>query len=389
MRVLQVHNTYQQHGGEDAVVRAEYELLRRFGHEVEQYIVSNDAIGGWRDALRAGLTAHYSPASREIVKAVIRRFRPDVVHVHNFFPLVTPSVYDACHETNVAVVQTLHNFRLVCPGAQLTRNGTICELCVHASPYRYIHHRCYRGSLSGTLVSAHMVATHRRRNTWSTRVDRFIALTEFARDKYMEAGFPGERIAVKPNFLEASMAEGSLSRERRGALFVGRMSEEKGVGTLFKAFGSIDIPLRVAGDGPMMDWAKASASENITLLGALDAAAVAREMARAAFLVFPSEWYEGFPMTLVEAYAAGLPVIASRLGSMNEIIRDGKTGLLFEPCNADDLAARALALNASPKLREKMGAAGRSLFLSRYTGKVNHETLRRIYEEAIASRMLP
>ncbi len=386
MRVLQVHNTYQQRGGEDAVVRAEYELLQRFGHEVEQYIVSNDAIGGWRDALRVGLTTHYSPSSRKAVKDAIQQFRPDVVHVHNFFPLITPSVYDACDESGVAVVQTLHNYRPICPGAQLMRDGQICELCVNQSPYRYVAHRCYRDSLSGTLVSAHMVATHRRRKTWSTRVDRFIALTGFARAKYVEAGFPAERIEVKPNFLDQSTAP-DLSSVGEGALFVGRISEEKGIETLFQAFKSLDTPLRVAGDGPMMAWAKANASDNITLLGALDADGVAREMARAAFLVFPSEWYEGFPMTLVESFAAGLPVIASRLGSMAEIIRDGETGLLFAPGDAKDLSAKVTSLRETPDLRRKMRSAGRSLFLSRYTGEVNHEELLHIYEKAIASRV--
>ena len=387
MRVMQVHNAYQQRGGEDGVVCAEHQLLRRFGHEVEQYIVSNDAIGGWKDALRVGFFTHYSSTSREAIKELIHRFRPDVVHVHNFFPLITPSVYDACHDEGVAVVQTLHNYRPICPGAQLMRDGKICELCIHHSPYRYVRHRCYRGSFSGTLVSAHMVATHRRRETWSTRVDRFIALTGFARDKFVEAGFPAGRIAVKPNFLHESRPP-DLSLARNGALFVGRISEEKGIRTLLGAFRLLDMPLRVAGDGPMMDWLAANAGPNVTLLGVLDAQEVKKEMVRAECLIFPSEWYEGFPMTLVEAFAAGLPVIASRLGGMTEIIQDGETGLLFSPGDPQDLASKITALRQAPDVRRKISSACRRRFLSKYGSDANHEMLLQIYEQAVVARQI-
>ncbi|MCZ6862804.1 MAG: glycosyltransferase, partial [Alphaproteobacteria bacterium] len=287
MRILQIHNAYQQAGGEDAVVANEGALLSANGHDVRLWSVDNAAITGPWAKVRTAWQVPYSHAARRRLGRVIADFGPDVAHVHNFFPLLTPSVYDACRDAGVPVVQTLHNYRTVCAGALLLRNGRPCEDCIGGSPYQGALHGCYRGSRLGSLAVAHMIARHRRQGTWRTKVGRFIALTEFAKAKFVEAGFPAEKIAVKPNFVEDRGPQ-EAETARHGALFVGRLSPEKGIGTVLTAWRDLDVPLRIGGDGPLMSMAQSTASRNVVPLGNLLPEAVNQEMARAAFLVMPS-----------------------------------------------------------------------------------------------------
>jgi glycosyltransferase involved in cell wall biosynthesis len=306
MRILIVHNQYQQAGGEDIVVNAEKSLLENNNHQVHLYLVNNHRIKTVIDRLRVVATLSYSQTARQALREQVARFQPNIVHVHNFFPLLTPSIYDACAQT--PVVQTLHNYRTICPGAFLMRQGQICETCVTKSAYHAVRHGCYRQSKLATLAVAQMVETHRRRGTWQTKVSRFIALTEFARQKFISAGFSADQLMVKPNFATDPLTstdqrqtdEGSI--QRRGALYVGRLSEEKGIITLLKAWNQInDIPLRIAGKGELDDGISQS-RPNVTFLGWQTASQLREEMRRAAFLVMPSQWYEGFPMVLIDAF---------------------------------------------------------------------------------------
>ena len=380
MKILLAHNYYQQAGGEDVVVANEMALLSVHGHEVKLYKDSNDRIAGVWAATKAAWRAPYSRDSRDCFAGLLGEFAPDVVHVHNFFPLLTPSIYDACRQARVPVVQTLHNYRTICAGALLMRGGHVCEDCIGGSPYRAALHGCYRGSRMASLAVARMVDTHRRRGTWATKVDRFVALTEFAKGRFVAAGFPADRISVKPNFVEDKAQEAG---PRGGALFVGRLSAEKGVHTMLRAWDGLDVPLRVAGDGPLLDEVHGAGISNLTALGAIPPGSVADEMARAAFLVFPSEWYEGFPMTLVEAFCQGLPVIASRLGSMAEIVEDGVTGLHFTPGDAADLAAKVRwAVDHAQDMR-RMGENARRVYEEKYTPEANYRQLMAIYEAAM------
>ncbi len=385
MRILQVHNAYQQAGGEDAVVANEGVLLSANGHDVRLWSVDNVAITGPWAQLRTAWQVPYSHTARCQLGRVIAEFAPDVVHVHNFFPLITPSVYDACRDAGVPVVQTLHNYRTICAGALLLRDGRPCEDCIGGSPYQGALHGCYRGSRLGSLAVARMIARHRGQGTWRTKVDRFIALTEFARAKFGEAGFPAEKIAVKPNFVEDGGTR-APEGDRHGALFVGRLSPEKGIGTLLAAWRDLDAPLRIAGDGPLLSMARGTASPNVMPLGNLPPEAVNQEMARAAFLVMPSQSYEGFPMTLAEAFCRGLPVIASRLGAMAEIVEDRVTGLHFAPGDAHDLAAKARWAADHPEEMRRMGANARRVYVERYAPEVNYEKLLAIYQAAIRER---
>ncbi len=230
-----------------------------------------------------------------------------------------------------------------------------------------------------------MINRHRGQGTWRTKVDRFIALTQFAKAKFGEAGFPPDKIAVKPNFVEDTGPQEAES-ERNGALFVGRLSPEKGIGTLLTAWRDLDVPLRIAGDGPLLTAVRRTASPNVVPLGKLPPEAVNQEMTRAAFLVMPSDWYEGFPVTLAEAFCRGLPVIASRLGAMAEIVEDRVTGLHFAPGDAHDLAAKARWAADHPKEMRRMGANARRAYEAKYTPEVNFQQLVVIYEAAVQER---
>lgn len=385
MNCLVFHNSYKLTGGEDSVVCAEQQLLIFFGHQCCEVNKRNAGISGYFLRIKTALSVSYSSAGKASAKLAVLENRPDIVHVHNFFPIFTPSIYEAFIELGVPVIQTLHNYRTICPGALLMREGQVCEKCVIGTPYQAVLHRCYRNSRLGTLAVARMVDYHRKRNTWATKVDHFIALTEFAKAKFIEAGFPEHKIAVKPNFYSGKGVERHAEKGqcRTGALFVGRVSPEKGIRTLVKAWAQVATALRVVGDGPLLDEIQHCGFDNLNCLGQLSAEQVSAEMTKASFLVMPSEWYEGFPMVLVEAFAHGLPVIASRLGGMAEIVKDGVTGLHFEPGNAEDLAAKVRWMNDHPEECRQMGYNARREFEAKYTPERNYEMLMKIYQEAI------
>lgn len=387
MKILLIHNTYQQNGGEDSVLASEQKLLRQHGHQCEMALLSNDTVDGFWVKANTAFKTPWSKKGHSFATQAIQQFQPDIVHVHNFFPLLTPSIYDACIEAGVPVVQTLHNYRTICPGALLMRDGEICEKCITDSPYQAIWHRCYRNSFPGSWAVARMVAYHRRKQTWLRKVDRFIALTQFGKKKFIEADFPAEKIVVKPNFCVAAGPKDDVADSRRkGAVFVGRLSAEKGVATMLEAWDCLEIPLRVAGGGPLLADRAGTKKGYIEFLGQIDGTQVVTEMAQAAFLVMPSEWYEGFPMVIVESFAYGLPVIASRLGAMAEIVEDGVTGLHFEPGNAVDLAQKVQWLHEHPHQCQQMGKNAKRVYTENYTPKRNYHILLDTYKQIIDTR---
>ena len=384
MKILQLHNFYQQSGGEDFVVMAERELLQSHGHDVRFYGVSNDVVKGALKKIKTAWQAPYSADARLRVTAEISTFRPDVVHVHNFFPLLTPSVYDACQDAGVPVVQTLHNFRTICPGALLLRKDRICEACISGSAYRAVSRRCYRGSFPGSLAVARMVAYHSKHGTWREKVDCFISLTDFAKDIFVKAGFPEEKIAIKPNFLNSGPVPGG--GKGGYALFVGRLSHEKGIKILLDAWERLSgkMPLKIVGDGPLAGWVAMAAARvpAVEWLGHRSRMEVLSLMREASVLVFPSIWYEGFPLSITEAYSVGLPVIGGDLGSMTSLIAHGRTGLHFRPGDPGDLAAKLEWALAHPAELKWMRHEARAEFDGKYTADKNYEKLMDIYQKA-------
>lgn len=383
MRILIVHNSYQQAGGEDAVVGREFDLLQASGDTVALHLVSNDIISGIGQKLKTALNVVYSAAARDDLIGAIRRFGPDIVHVHNTFPLLTPSIFDACQTTGTPVVMTLHNYRLTCASALLMRNGAVCEKCVNGSPYWGVVHRCYRNSAIGSLALANLINVHRNQGTWQTKVNGFIALTEFARRKFIEAGLPQNRIVVKPNFVpDPGKAPGA---PRMGALYVGRLSEEKGVRELIRAWQDIPYPLTIAGEGPLEAELRAAASGNVQFRGWLSTQEVRAEMFRAAFLVLPSVCYETFSMSIAEAFSCGLPAIVSRLGAMAENVANGENGLHFTAGDAADLAAKVDFAISQPERLRHMGENARLEYELKYTPEENYRVMRTIYGGVIAA----
>jgi len=379
MRILIVHNAYQQRGGEDSVVEAEVELLRAHRHTVELHQKDNAEIAGmsrWH-LLTATIWSRRTVAD---MGSILGRARPDLIHVHNTFPLISPSLYWAADQAGIPVVQTLHNFRLFCPQAMFLREETVCEDCLGHVPWRGVTRACYRGSVAQSAVLAGMVTTHRVLGTWRNKVTRYIALNEFCRRKFVEGGLPAERVMVKPNFVDFAAPPAG---ERSDFLFVGRLSAEKGIRTLVDA--ALKIPearFAVAGSGPEAGLLAAAA--NLRALGPLPSAAVRERMVAARVLVLPSIWYENFPRTLVEAFGCGLPVIASRIGALAELVEDGVTGLLFEPRNADDLASKLRWAHSHPAEMARMGRAARAHYETHFTAAGNYRQLMAIYDGAIA-----
>jgi len=381
MRVLVLHNHYRMAGGEDVAVAAEVALLRARGHDVTLVEVDNAAIAGPAGRIGAALGTPYRPARRRWAKHLVERTRAQVVHVHNFFPLLSPSVIDGARDAGAAVVQTLHNYRAVCANGLLMRDGRVCESCVGRVGWPALRHRCYRGSLIGSAAVVAMQQAIRHRGIWDRPGTRLIALTDFARAKLVEDGLPDARIVIKPNFI-APVAASSAARD--GVLFVGRLSAEKGIGVLIEA--ARGLPHRrftIVGGGDDAWW-RALAPGNVVFTGALPGTAAREAMTRAALLVMPSLWYEGFPMTLLEASARATPVVASRIGSLAELVEDGVTGRLVAPGDPAALAAAIEAMLGDPVTSMRMGQAAKAMVEARYDPASNGARLEEIYCDALA-----
>lgn len=375
--ILSVHNYYQQPGGEDQVFANEASLLERYGHIVVRYTDDNARIG--EGGFSTARDAVWSRKSIESLRSAAEA-KPDVAHFHNTFPLISPSAYYAMKESGIPVVQTLHNYRLLCPAATFLRDGAVCEACSESRSWLpAIRHRCYRDSLPATTAVAGMLAIHRAAGTWERLVDVYIALSEFARRKFIEGGLPAERIKIKPNFLAS---DPGMGRGDDGyALFVGRLSEEKGVPLLAQAWRRLSgIPLVVAGDGPLdsLEW-----PADVMPVGFQSREQIFDLMRGARVLIFPSICYECSPLTLIEALACGLPVIGSNLGSIPEYVTHKKTGLLFRPGDVEDLVQQVRCAFAHPEELRDMRLAARREYEQKYTAERNYKMLMDIYAMAM------
>lgn len=391
LKILLVHNRYQQRGGEDAVFEEEISLLRSRGHDVETFELSNDEIKTPIDSVQVAIEIQDSPGMHRRVQERIRASNPDVVHIHNFFPLLTPSAHEAVSGLGVPVVQTFHNYRFACANAQFLRGGKPCVKCLLHGPKWGVIHGCYRDSRLASFPVSRMIRKLRSPE-WQCHVDRFIALTDFARTKMIEAGFPGANISVVPNSLSLKAAV----REKPSKftiLFVGRLAEEKGAQNLISAFAGIapgKAILKVVGDGPLRadleSFCRRSKVADVEFLGRKTLEETKLEMSRASVLALPSIWFEGFPMVLVEAMSQALPVIASRIGGIPEIVQDRKTGLLCEPSRILEWTEAFEKLIADPALLNLLSAGALSRFQSEYTSEIKVSALEGVYREAIAHR---
>ena len=381
MKILITHNFYQVAGGEDAVMQNEIDLLESNGKTVIKHTVDNAQIYSLFDKIATMLNVPFSYAQYSKMLMVLNTEKPDVVHVHNYFPLFSPSIFYACKKAKVPVVHTLHNYRAVCPTALLMHEGKINEQCIKGHSWWTVSKRVYRQSLIGSFALASMVEMHKFLGTWQNKVDRYISLTDFSRNKYIEAGWPANKVVVKPNFIDDPFEQKRQIDKKGGyALYVGRLSEEKGIDVLFDAWVNCEYPIKVIGDGVT----NRIVSDVVELCGKKSKKEVLSLIQSSQFVVVPSICYEGFPMAIAEAFACGTPVVCSRLGSMEEIVADGLTGLHFEAGNADDLAEKIQWMIDHPLESSQMGKNARQQYLEKYSPEKNYKMLMVIYQQAIS-----
>ena len=385
-KVLLIHNKYTIQGGEDTVFASEKDILEFYGNKVITYSRDNIEIKNMTNLAIAKQTILSQRTTQDLEK-IFNSFQPDIIHAHNTFPLISPSLYWKAYYAGIPVVQTLHNFRLLCLNAMFLYEGNICEDCLGKQPWRGVARACYRRSTKASATLAGMLAIHRILGTFQQKVSRYIVLSEFSRSKFIEAGFPAKQIVVKPNFVNCkncSSIQLDVQDKKKGHfLFVGRLSIEKGVKTLAKAVSQLpDIQISIVGEGSGV-----TAFDGLTgirHLGWLSREEVCREMSAAAALVVPSICHETFGLVVIEAFACGLPVIASRIGSLANLVHEGETGLLFTPGDAHDLAEKISWACAHPEEMSRMGIAARQEYERFYTPEHNYQKLMDIYREAIA-----
>lgn len=396
MRVLTVHNFYQQPGGEDTVFHAEAELLRAAGHDVHKYSVSNDSIpAGAR--LRVATNAVWNRTAYATIRRLVRQHSSEVVHFHNTFPVLSPAVFQAARRAGAAVVVSLHNTRFMCPAASFFREGRPCMDCF-GKPFAWpgVLHGCYRNSRAQTAVNAAVTAVHRLIGTWAKDVDRYVVFTEYHRELFERAGLPSAKLFVKPHFVTAlEMPEREDSADY--ALYAGRLDREKGVQTLVQAFElaherspDASPPLYVCGDGPLRDAVQRSLELGRIrgkLLGWVPRAELHALMARARFLVWPSEGSESFGLVAAEALACGIPVLASDAGGAPYVVPTEAGGLYFRSGDAEDLARRVAQMSRMPSdTIQEMRVRARRVFEERYSPRANLRLMEELYHQAIAAR---
>jgi glycosyltransferase involved in cell wall biosynthesis len=387
MRVLVGHNFYLESGGEDAVFKTEVAMLKKYGHEVYVYERSNKEIKkGLFLRIKQLFSLCWSKSSYDEIRSIIRTFKPSVAHFHNTFFMMTPSVFDACRDEGVPVVVSLHNFRLVCANGLFLREGKVCQLCHSKSQINGILSRCYRKSFFLSALVANMIRYHWKRLTWINKVDRFIVASEFTGKQFVNLGIPADKIMLKPHFVEGSV-DSKAKIDGHYMLYAGRLSEEKGIEVLLRAWSELqDIPLYIVGSGPMRgymdDFIAKGNYTNIHVLGFLDKKNYEEVFSNASALIVPSLCYENFPRVVVEAYSKGIAVIASKLGSLQEIVHEGQTGALFTCGNPEDLR-RCVKYVWNENRYLELGQKAKIFFSEQFTEYLNYTKILNIYEHAI------
>jgi glycosyltransferase involved in cell wall biosynthesis len=385
LKVLVCHNYYKVRGGEDQCFEDEIAQLESHGHTVIPYTRNNETIGR-KNHLAVALNTAWNRKSYREVRGLLRQHKPDVLHCTNTFPLISPSVYYAAEVQRTPVVQALHNFRLLCPDAFLCRDSKICEKCISKTfAWPAVQHKCYRGSRAGSLAVSTMLAAHRIFGTWKNKIHLYYTLTDFSKGKLLNLGVDASRIAVKPNCVYPDPGVGQGDQDF--VLFAGRLSQEKGISTLLQAWQSHapSVHLKIVGDGPLASNVQSAAATNskIEWLGRKPFQEVLNLMGQAKLVVVPSVFYETFGRIIIEAYSSGTPVVASKIGAMQELISDGVTGRFFEPGNSEDLMNKVKSVLSDDPARQQMRIAAREAFESQFTVDHNFQMLLDIYDQAI------
>jgi glycosyltransferase involved in cell wall biosynthesis len=384
MKILIGHNYYQQAGGEDAVFHAQIDLFRNFGHEMVVYKRHNNEIDqNLALKISHAFSLRFSKRSYQEVKQLIYAHHPSVAHFHNLFFMMTPSVLYACKDQGIPTIISLHNFRLMCINALFYRDGHPCEDCVTGSDFSGIQHKCYHHSLISSVLVTDRNRYHWKKKTWENCVDRFLVATQFTKDKYTQAGINPDKISVVPPFV--SQPNNSSTQPKKYAFYSGRLSHEKGISFLVKAWANIKFPLYIAGAGPeqigIEKYIKEHQLNHIHMVGFLEKENYAQMLAGAKFLVVPSVCYENFPRVIAEAYSHGIPVLASRLGTMEQVVEEGNTGFLFTPENISSLIENVDKILSDERKYQELCRGAQNVYELKYTPQRHYQNLMEIYSK--------
>lgn len=388
MRVLIIHNYYRQRGGEDQVFEDETKLLEQHGIDVIRYTVSNDELEKYHP-LRAFSSCIWNAETYRNISELIHKQRIDIIHCHNLWAVASPSVYWAAEKNHVPVVQTLHNYRLVCCNALLLRDEKICtDCCQHRfMPFvQPIRHKCYRNKSSATLAIWLMININRILGTWNKKVTVYIALSSFQKKLLSEAGFPSDKIVVKPNFTFEPSRNTVHTMKDDYVAYIGRLSIEKGIDILLKAWQTIpQIPLVIAGNGPLAEYVTDMSRNcpSIKYIGPVPHENIHSVIAGARCIIVPSICFETMSLVILEAFSLGIPVVASRLGALPEIIEDNLTGFLFTHGDINEMVSKIQLLWHNRELTIRMGKQARAEYERKYSPDVAFDKLIAIYKQAI------
>ncbi len=388
MKILQVHNKYKITGGEWTVLHQEYELLKH-EHEVDQFIVDNEKVlSNFFNQFKLIFNTHYNKLSKKSITNFLREKNYGVMHVHNFFPLLSPSIFEAAREQGVPSVLTLHNYRLIHPNGLMYHNGKIDLRSINGgSAYKCVMDGVYRNSIMQTAVTAHMIEYHRKNSTWKKFPSVFIALSQFSKSKFIEGGLPEDRIFIKPNFLKDPLIDFKgleiKPNKNNRFMYVGRISSEKGVDDLVKCWliNDIGAELYMVGDGPAKPKLQKLSKHNSSVkwIGEVSREDILNLFSESKAVIFPTKWYEGQPLVLLEALSMGCPVITSRIGNPQDIIEDGITGLHFTPGNVRDLYQKIKFVQNNPEKLKELSQNARKAYLDKYTPEHNIKQVDEIY----------
>jgi len=392
MKILICHNFYQSRGGEAQTVFRDKELLEKKGHSVILFSRDNEEINnyGLIQKIKLFFGIFFSFKTWKKIKRIIERQRPDIAHVHNVFPLISPSIYCALKKMNVLVVQTVHNYRFLCSnGLFLNNDGKICERCKNGNVFNAVIRKCYRNSYLQTSGMAATLYLYRKLRTFTNKIDVLIAPSNFLRKKLIEGGIPKEKIVVKAHFIKCEEIKPSYEFDNY-AVYMGRLSPEKGLFTLLRVWKELpNFTLMIMGDGPIRNELENFVIEeeiaNVEFLGFIKGPKRFEILKKAMFMVFPSEWYESFGYAIIESLACGTPVIASRIGGLEELIEEGKNGLLFEPGNIEDLRKKILYFIENPKLIIDMRRYAREIAEKKYSSEVGYKNLMQIHNRLLSA----
>ncbi|MBI9050318.1 MAG: glycosyltransferase family 4 protein [Anaerolineaceae bacterium] len=387
MKILIAHNYYLQAGGEDVVFKEEAKLLEFHGHQVYQCSMNNETINEM-NSIEVGLKTIWNPDGYQLIRENIEKTNPDIVHFHNTFPLISPAGYEAAYDCKIPVVQTLHNYRLLCLNATLMRDGKVCELCIgRTPPIPGIRYKCYHEAFLPSATVAMMLTLHRFRKTFQTRVNSFIVLSKFAENLFIRAGIPKEKTHIKPNFIFDNSTNAQPAIDKKYFLFVGRLSQEKGILSLLEAVKKTQYPIKIVGSGPLenlvIQYINENNLSNCEYLGQVARDEVLSLMQGAIAIIIPSLWYEGFPMIIAEAFSQGTPILASRLGVLGEILDEVECGIGFSPGDSNAIMEAMTIAWKDLLTMEKFGVNAYHEFQKRFSSNAAYQSLLRIYETVI------